>query len=205
MVKVSITLPNAAQITFESQEPELIHQVVEMVLRDLPRDLMHFSAMPEGATAGSGLVEKGSNVTDSTTEGTPRAPRRRDVSASISDTEKGNASSVSMATPAKETAPLGSHEDRDAFAVFCRSSNSLGDMRRVVVAVEGANRFFHKDGVDASDLADLFDLAGWRHPHNFTQTLRNAARTKFRWLERLPGRDGRYTATDVGRAVTLGE
>ena len=75
----------------------------------------------------------------------------------------------------------------------------------VVVATEGARRFLSMDSVDAHDLERLFDLAGWRSPHSFVQTLRNAARSKFRWLERLPGRSGRYTVTDLGRATILGE
>ena len=90
MVKVSISLPNNTQITFESEESEVLHEIVGMVLRDLPRDL--------------GL---------------------------------------------------------------------------------------------------LFDLAGWRRPGNFTQTLRNAARSKFGWLERIPGRSGRYAATPLGLSKTL--
>lgn len=75
----------------------------------------------------------------------------------------------------------------------------------VVVATEGASRFQSMDSVDAPDLERLFGLAGWRSPHSFIQTLRNAARSKFRWLERLPGRSGRYTVTDLGRATTLDE
>ena len=73
----------------------------------------------------------------------------------------------------------------------------------VVVAAEGARRFLSMDGVDAHELERLFDLAGWRSPHSFVQTLRNAARSKFRWLERLPGRSGRYTVTNLGRATTI--
>ena len=75
----------------------------------------------------------------------------------------------------------------------------------VVVAAEGARRFLSMDSVDATDLERLFDLAGWRSPHSFIQTLRNAARSKFRWLERLPGRSGRYAVTDLGRATILSE
>ena len=81
----------------------------------------------------------------------------------------------------------------------------MGDMRRVVVAAEGASRILGMTSVDAEDLAGLFDLAGWRRAHNFTQTLRNAARDRFRWLERVPGRAGRYTVTDVGRSAILGQ
>jgi hypothetical protein len=58
--------------------------------------------------------------------------------------------------------------------------------------------------VDAEDLERLFDLAGWPRPHSFVQTLRNAARSKFRWLERVPGRSGHYTVTHLGRATALG-
>jgi hypothetical protein len=76
-------------------------------------------------------------------------------------------------------------------------------MRRVVVATEGASRHFGVDGVNADDLAWLFDAAGWRRPGNFTQTLRNAARSKFGWLERIPGRSGRYAATALGLSKTL--
>lgn len=76
-------------------------------------------------------------------------------------------------------------------------------MRKVVVAAEGAKRFLEMPSVDAPDLAGLFDLAGWRIPHNFIQTLRNAARDKYRWLERVPGRSGRYSATELGRTVTM--
>ena len=59
--------------------------------------------------------------------------------------------------------------------------------------------------VDAEELVGLFDLAGWHRAHNFTQTLRNAARVKFRWLERVPGRAGRYAVSELGRSVTLNE
>ena len=76
-------------------------------------------------------------------------------------------------------------------------------MRRVVVAAEGAARCFATDGVDAEELGALFDLAGWRRPPNFTQTLRNAARSKFGWLERIPGRTGRYAPTNLGRSETI--
>ena len=86
---------------------------------------------------------------------------------------------------------------------FCRAANPLGDMRRVVVAAEGASRYLAIDGVDAEVLGRLFDLAGWPRAHNFVQTLRNAARSKFGWLERVPGKAGHYTVTDLGRSTAL--
>ena len=51
MVKVSISLPNNTQITFESEESEVLHEVVGMVLRDLPRDLMQSPSDGGGNTA----------------------------------------------------------------------------------------------------------------------------------------------------------
>ena len=78
-------------------------------------------------------------------------------------------------------------------------------MRRVVAATEGAVTVLGMDGVDADELGVLFDIADWRRPANFTQTLRNAARAKFGWLERIPGRTGRYAVTQVGRSVILSE
>ena len=89
------------------------------------------------------------------------------------------------------------------FTVFCRTVNPMGDMRMVVAAAEGAARMCSMDNVDAWELGHLFDMTGWPQPHSFTQALRNAARSKFRWLERVPGRSGRYSVTDAGRAVVL--
>ena len=95
-----------------------------------------------------------------------------------------------------------SEEGRRDFAAFCQGVNPVGDMKRVVVAAEGASRHFGLDGVNADELGLLFDMAGWRKPGNFTQTLRNAARSKFGWLERIPGRSGRYATTPVGLEKT---
>ena len=70
----------------------------------------------------------------------------------------------------------GAGEAERAFVDFCHSVNPLGDMRRVVVAAEGAARYLGLASVDAEELGRLFDLAGWPRAHNFTQTLRNRAR-----------------------------
>jgi hypothetical protein len=189
MVKVSITLPNNAQITFESEEPEVIHQIVEMALRDLPRDLMLASIPTNGSAEHSVLSEKGTGTTAPTpspanTTSVTRAPSLP----SLRDT-------TTASTPV---------EAEQAFTQFCQSVNPIGDMRRVVVAIEGASRFLSLDSVDAQGLGRLFDLAGWRRPPDFVQTLRNAARSKFRWLERIPGHSGHYTVTDLGRSTILG-
>ena len=224
MVKVSISLPNKAQITFESEESEVLHEVVGMVLRDLPRELMQSSASDGGDAAGiiasgaSGATEKSTDATvpvqsDATMTAEPAAPVETQTEIaqpsepintappavpepSVTDTESNDQT---------ETLPpeFLSESGRADFENFCRNANPLGDMRRVVVAAVGANRHFGVDGVNAEDLAWLFDAAGWRKPGNFTQTLRNAARSKFGWLERIPGRSGRYAATPLGISKTL--
>ena len=96
-----------------------------------------------------------------------------------------------------------SEEGESEFVAFCLEANPIGDMRRAVVAAEGARQHFGVDGVDADGLGCLFDMTGWRKPRDFTQTLRNASRSKYRWLERIPGRSGRYAATPLGISKTL--
>lgn len=242
MVKVSITLPNAAQITLESEESEVVQQVVSMVLRDLPRELMHSGADAASGngqgdpprvnggiasdTSVRGPAHSGSNVVEETgisivePAGPPSATTSGLASGPAAATP-GRSSTRASARPRRESIPseLGSQDaDRRAaatrvptgeadreFAQFCAAAAPLGDMRKVVVAAEGARRFLNMPSVDAADLAGLFDLADWPRPHNFIQTLRNAARDKYRWLERVPGRSGRYTATQLGRSVTLTE
>ena len=114
-------------------------------------------------------------------------------------------------TPAPAAAPAPapvftpSTPDEHEYIAFCQRVNPLGDMRRVVVAAEAADRHLNVRSVDPDELERLFTLAGWPIPHSFVQTLRNAARTKFRWLERIPGQAGHYRVTDTGRSIVLGE
>ena len=103
--------------------------------------------------------------------------------------------------PAVEPATL----DENDFVAFCHQVSPLGDMRRVVVAAEAADRYLGIASVDPDELTRLFRLAGWSLPHNFVQTLRNAARSKFRWLERIAGQSGHYRVTDTGRSIVLGD
>ena len=112
-------------------------------------------------------------------------------------------------TPAPAPAPPVSHEpmtpSEHEYIAFCQRVNPLGDMRRVVVAAEAAHRYLNVTSVDPDSLENLFTLAGWPIPHSFVQTLRNAARTKFRWLERISGLSGHYKVTNTGRSIVLGE
>lgn len=194
MVKVSITLPNAALITLESEEPEVVREVVQLALRELPQGLMH------------------AGLNGSTDSNVPGVPESVEAEPGRPDPGRPNPSRNVPAGAEAETGesppPAGVPRNPDtdlAFAEFCRAANPMGDMRRVVVAAEGAGRHLGMPSVDASELATLFGMAGWPVPHSFTQTLRNAARGKFQWMERVPGRAGRYLVTGVGRSVTLGQ
>jgi hypothetical protein len=146
---------------------------------------------------------------------TPEAPRETPETHETSEVPR---TEEVVAQPAperpQESAPAGRVKAQQAarsaaaelaFVQFCQSLNPLGDMRKVVAATEGAAQFLEMDSVDADDLSRLFEQVGWMIPHSFTQTLRNAARSKFRWLERVPGRSGHYMVTTVGRTVILGE
>jgi hypothetical protein len=205
MVKVSISLPNNTQITFESEESDLLHEIVTIALRDLPRDLMK----PSSSNGEGVSTEKSNRKTDSALSAsslakrshTPKAPEpKSDSISAISTSERiSNQAAANGSIPPEFLSSNG----RVAFEAFCLKANPLGDMRRVVVAAEGATRHFGVDGVNSNDLGWLFDAAGWRRPGNFTQTLRNAARSKFGWMERIPGRSGRYAATPLGVSKTV--
>ncbi len=91
------------------------------------------------------------------------------------------------------------------FLEFCQLMAPSGDMRRVVVAAEGAKRFLGMDKVSAQELGPLFDFLQWPRPKDFVQTLRNAGRSAFQWLERSPGNSGYYSVTDQGRREIIVE
>ena len=84
-------------------------------------------------------------------------------------------------------------------------ANPLGDMRRVVVAAEAARLYLGMEAVSPRELTAIFETLGWTMPASFVQALRNAARSIFRWLERVPGRRSYYIVTSKGRDVVLGE
>ena len=206
MVKVSISLPNNTQITFESEESEVLREVVSLALRDLPRDLMQ---APASVSPGA-PTEKSTSVAASelhTATSIPPVPPAEPIPAPETTIAREPTQPSIGASNRKgtTTVPPEFLSERGAtnFTAFCRDAKPLGDMRRVVVAAEGASRHFGVEGITADDLAWLFDLAEWRRPGNFTQTLRNAARSKFGWLERIPGRSGRYATTALGRSKTL--
>lgn len=182
-LKVSISLPNNAVITFEVDDPELFREVVGLALKELPQDMMRMHLGVPVLPAPDGdrnVIQTPSRV--------PMPVQRSDGSSDSSHTS----SSASRNDPDQ------------AFVHMCTSLSPVGDMRRVVVAAEGAGRYLGLPRVSEKELGPLFDLAGWLRPGDFLQTLRNAARRKFRWLERVPGSTGYYTVTDAGRQKVLG-
>ena len=271
MLKLSISLPNNAQINLESEDEVVIDRILGIVLADVTRALLAGMSAPEPAMGGISSPERAvpssasetrpsvSVSSETVTQAVPatEAPLPANVSPDVSPSEQatslfnfpsepqdepqteagqpgaagsweqevaggepsqvpwapsdlmGNGLGASNGSPPAAASHLGVSNlvpavSEQAFVDFCRAANPLGDMRRVVVAAEGASRYLAMDGVDAEALGRLFDTVGWPRAHNFVQTLRNAARSKFGWLERIPGRAGHYTVTDLGRSTALG-
>ena len=217
MLKLSITLPNNVLITLESDGTEPVHDVLSLILNSMQTDgpARNDTGVEADIHIGD-RMEKSNGVPGSDTGA------RRGVPPGISNGIPVDGLHVGIPGPAHDAHGNGrngyssleragssldlnrySSQARQDFVAFCEAVNPTGDMRRVVVATEAADRFFGLEGVTADEVGELFDLIGWRRANNFTQTIRNAARSKFGWLERIPGRAGRYAATDVGRSTTL--
>lgn len=276
MLKLSISLPNNAQIDLESEDAAVIDKILGIVLVDVTRALLE---LPLGS--GAGLQMEGTTQAQSVATSNPSRPSVLQIPAETGpEAVASDGEPPAREMPARPTVDQGgqvnpsqpitqhgqtdmgpdpAHEEstavaappihpkvgewapfegfqvdvqknspegvnglpnpggrynspssltpavsEQAFIEFCRAANPLGDMRRVVVAAEGASRYLAMEGVDAEALGNLFDVVGWPRAHSFVQTLRNAARSKFGWLERIPGRAGHYSVTDMGRATALG-
>ena len=215
MVKISIALPNQTEIRLEAEDPDQLRPVVEMVRRQL---LIELASLTTPANGGAVVVAENDKstweeITDPPSPPKRNVPVRADVQpphSKASEEPIGEPAGESILDPSSANSiavPPGLSDPRRArdFTIFCRGADPMGDMRKVIAAAEGARRHLNMDNVDTWELGHLFDLAGWTRPRNFTQTLRNAARTSFRWLERVPGRAGRYTTTEKGRSEVLGD
>ena len=214
---MSITLPNNVLITLESDNSEPVHEVLALILSSVQMDSGPNSEAQTGADANrENTAEKGNGVPGSrTSQGRVPATEfangldRDDLPDIIPEPSNGTSlngwNGHTQGEVGDNTLDLGRYHPQasEDFVAFCQAINPTGDMRRVIVAAEAANRFFGLEGVTADEVGELFDLIGWRRANNFTHTIRNAARSKFGWLERIPGRAGRYAATDVGRSTTL--
>ena len=222
MNKLSITLPLGAQVSIESDDRELVREVLYSFMpqligsngETLTPGLPATSGLPastNGHSHENGVAHEKSVSVETAPEpvaAVPQADTRPAVvvqqvtaappmPAPRSDALNGESNGVN---PMVRTTP-----DELEFMAFCQRVNPLGDMRKVVVAAEAAHRYLNIVSVDPDELERLFTLIGWPIPHSFVQTLRNAARTKFRWLERIAGRPGHYKVTNTGRSIVLGE
>ncbi len=214
MVKVSISFPNNTQISVESEDPEVLPAMLAKVLRELPGDLV-FSAFSRGdqvhqpSAVGVGVVSELDAPALSGADMEEASPLGEAMETQPDTSQNGSPAGLERYresfTPDRVKAQQAAHSAAAelAFVQFCQSVNPMGDMRKVVVAIEGADRFLQMTSVDEQELQTLFDRVGWRQPNSFPQTLRNAARSTFRWLERVPGRAGHYTVTDLGRTTIL--
>lgn len=229
MIKLNITLPSGAQVAIEADDKDLVREVlystmphlngvaeqpIEEVNGRFPDAAAHHNGTP---TNGHGSappqmapVANGADATRAVSNGATNgnhAPVPTATVASVVERPPLPAEPTPVAAAAVAPAPVFSPStpDEHEFIAFCQRVSPLGDMRRVVVAAEAADRHLNVRSVDPDELERLFTLAGWPIPHSFVQTLRNAARTKFRWLERIPGKSGHYRVTDTGRSIVLGE
>ncbi len=190
-LRVSINLPGDTVITLEADEPGLWREVVDAVLKELPREILRLSA--NGASPKEApLTANGASV------GGPGAMVAAPAPGPVPGSVPGSVEEAESPPAATSRAA------EEAFGRFCRRIAPTGDMRRTVVAAEGAKRYLGAASVSGEDLGRLFDLAGWMRPADFLQTLRNAARNKFGWLERVPGKPGHYIVTAQGRALVIG-
>ena len=211
MVKISIALPNHAEINLEADDTEQLIPVVELVRQELLRDVASLATPANGAVPSvpapplAASDEPAKPVAPPTPAEIP-APTQPSPAATSPDPTPTPVKATPLVPPSANTIPPALSNPRLTrdFSDFCRNADPIGDMRKVVAAAEGARRHLDMETVDAWELGQLFDLAGWTRAHNFTQTLRNAARHKFKWLERAPGRAGRYATTEKGREVVLG-
>lgn len=228
MNKLSITLLNGSQVSIESDDAGLVREVLYSFMPQLlgsngasveipatrPADPPTHSNGHSGSngSAHHAVEPQAVSVIAAEPQLVPTAAPPAVVTPTVPVAQPQPAMTPSgerAPGPPPAAVPVIAHEpmtpSEHEYIAFCQRVNPLGDMRRVVVAAEAAHRYLNVSSVDPDSLENLFTLAGWPIPHSFVQTLRNAARTKFRWLERIPGLSGHYKVTNTGRSIVLGE
>lgn len=223
MNKLSITLPAGGQICIESDDAGLVREVLYSFMPQLTGTNGVVADAPTTKTVDPPAHSNGHSASNGSAQHVAEPPRAPLITAESNGAPPTApaATVVQMTPPPSAPAPAPSQNNELTWApavsaepmtpseheyiAFCQRVNPLGDMRRVVVAAEAAHRYLDISSVDPDSLEHLFTLAGWSIPHSFVQTLRNAARTKFRWLKRIPGLSGHYEVTNTGRSIVLGE
>ena len=186
MNRLLILLPQGARVYIEPENLEVLE-----VLRILVPYLTGSDGAPTAPM--SGLPTE------------PDPPADADAPVPSGATEPSPETVEAVGTAGRATPISDAAESEMNFVVFCHEFDPRGNMRRAVVAAEGGRRYLQMKSVDQHQLAYLFSLAGWEVPENFEDTLRKVSRTLSRWMERVPGRPGRYTVNGTGRRVVLGE
>jgi len=184
-LKISVSAPGGASLTLEVSERDAYGEMAELALNRFPQLASVHNGNGGSRVKGKEVTSSERGAADATTP--PEPPVER----------------VGTMPPPSGSGPAGAAREDDAFRAFCHKQAPLGDMRRLVAVAEGARLHLGLERVSVRELGALFERAGWPRPKNLVQTIRNAARSSFRWLERVPGREGYYTVSERGRAAVL--
>ncbi len=209
-VKISIELPNGCVTHLEAETPAELEPLLHLLRQQLLPELTGLdsppSIPPQGLGSQAGALRQAEVAAPKPAVANAAPIRVPQGGNGFTENRELDPETPQETLPGPPSIPPALADPRLAidFQAFCRAADPMNDMRKVVVAAEGARRHLDMVSVDAWELGHLFDLAGWARPHNFAQTLRNAARAKFRWLEKMPGRQGRYKASKEGVATVLG-
>jgi hypothetical protein len=184
MLKLNISYPNGVVVSLECNDPN--------TYPDLMSSLKPYLT-PNGATNGN------STAIPPTQDSPPSNSTAADRQAPLPPALQPDSQPPPI-PPAKTD--KGAY-DNPQFIDFCKSLNPGSDMKRVIVAAEGAKRFLNMSQVSPEELQSLLRALQWPQPEKLVLTLRNAARSSYRWLQRVPGRRGYYTVTEQGRLAVM--
>ena len=136
VLKVSVSLPGNAVITVEASEPQLYHEVGRYVaLRELPMSIIQLDA--------GRVLEEQSLLKPPSKSVTSHVISVREARTSRKRSRRPHRALTPSTRPKKGRAPL---------PTSASGLSPMGDMRRVVVAAEGARRFLGMQSVSEAEL-----------------------------------------------------
>jgi hypothetical protein len=98
------------------------------------------------------------------------------------------------------TPPTQPDHPPEALRDFYQRKNPKNDMEKVTIAAFYAKEYRGKDEITEEDVRRLLNEAGERKlPRNVANTLNNAARANYGYLERVKGKRGSYEVTNAGQ------
>ena len=183
MLKLNISYPNGVVVSLECNDPN--------TYPDLMSSLKHY--LNPGDAANSALAASAEAPTVSPSNNMAFDPQPPLRPANVADAQ--------LLPKVQRTAD--DIYNNPKFFDFCKSLNPSSDMKRVIVAAEGAKRFLSMPQISPEELQRLLHSLQWPQPEKLVLTLRNAARSSYRWLQRVPGRRGYYTVTEQGRLAVM--